>query len=323
MTDSMPSIAILDLKPKASAFLTDIHVGLSKPQKMIPSKYFYDQYGSHLFDDICALDEYYLTKSELWILERAVSEMTQAIGPHALIIEYGSGSGIKTQILLDHLEQCAGYVPIDIAKERLAQTASRLKVQYPKLEILPVCGDFTQSLQVPNPKTPVEKKVTYFPGSTIGNFEGEEAIQFLRNITSLIGRGGGLLIGIDLKKDSAILERAYNDSLGVTAAFNRNLLVRANRELGADFEVNQFEHRAIFNESASRIEMHLASLKDQVVRINGQKVFFEKGEFILTEISHKYEVSEFQLMAKQAGLECKQVWTDEKTFFAVMYLEVS
>ena len=242
--------------------------GLQDARKELPSKYFYDDVGSQLFEQICELDEYYLTRTELGIMQERMAEIVALLGPNCLLIEYGSGSSTKIRMLLDALQDPAGYVPIDIAKEQL-RSAAALALAYPELEVLPVCADYTSDFALPLPRKPVLRRVAYFPGSTIGNFDREPARHFLHQIARVC-QGGGLLIGVDLKKDFNILHRAYNDSQGVTAQFNKHLLVRMNQELDANFQLNQFGHYAFYNPGQSRIEMHLVSLKNQTVRIRGE-----------------------------------------------------
>jgi dimethylhistidine N-methyltransferase len=295
--------------------------GLQDARKELPSKYFYDEVGSQLFEQICELDEYYLTRTELGIMQERMAEIVALLGPHCLLIEYGSGSSTKTRMLLDALHDPAGYVPIDIAKEQLLRSAAALTLSYPELEVLPVCADYTSDFELPMPGKPVLRRVAYFPGSTIGNFDREPATHFLQQIARAC-QGGGLLIGVDLKKDFNILHRAYNDSQGVTAQFNKQLLVRMNQELDADFQLNQFGHYAFYNPGQSRIEMHLVSLKNQTVRIGESEISFKLGESIWTESSYKYTLEEFARMARAAGFIVEGVWTDPQQFFSVQYLKV-
>jgi len=295
--------------------------GLQDARKELPSKYFYDEAGSQLFEQICELDEYYPTRTELSIIQAQMQEIIALLGPHCLLIEYGSGSSTKVRMLLDALEYPAGYVPIDIAKEQLLRSAASLGLAYPELEVLPVCADYTSDFELPLPNKPVWQRVAYFPGSTIGNFDREPATLFLQQIARVC-QGGGLLIGVDLKKDFNILHRAYNDSQGVTAQFNKHLLVRINQELDANFQLNQFGHYAFYNPGQSRIEMHLVSLKNQVVRIGESEIFFKLGESIWTESSYKYTLEEFAQLAASAGFNVERVWTDPRNLFSVQYLKV-
>lgn len=293
--------------------------GLQDARKELPSKYFYDDTGSQLFEQICELDEYYLTRTELGIMQAHIQEMVSLLGSHCLLIEYGSGTSTKTRILLDALQDPAGYVPIDIAKEQLLRSATALASAYPALEVLPVCADFTSDFLLPSPTLPVSRNIAYFPGSSIGNFEREPANRFLQQIAKTCA-GGGLLIGADLKKDFNILHRAYNDAQGVTARFNLHLLERINQELGANFQLHQFGHYAFFNPGQSRIEMHLVSLTNQVVRIGEVEIAFKLGESIWTESSYKYTLEEFARLARATGFRVERVWTDPHQFFSVQYL---
>jgi dimethylhistidine N-methyltransferase len=304
------------------AVLREVLAGLARPQKQLPCKYFYDERGSHLFDEICELEEYYLTRCELAILRRHAGQMAGRIGTGCALIEYGSGSSLKTRLLLDRLDRPAAYVPVDISGEHLLHSARQLARAYPGLEVVPVCADFTRPFALPKLRQPPRRRVVYFSGSTIGNFGPAEATALLAGIARLCGPGGGLLIGVDLKKDRAVLEPAYDDSRGVTAAFNLNLLARINRELGADFDLIRFRHRAFYNEGAGRIEMHLVSLATQTVHVGGTAFELAEGETICTEYSYKYGLDEFRELAARAGLGLEQVWTDEKGLFSVQYLGV-
>jgi dimethylhistidine N-methyltransferase len=291
--------------------------------KQLPCKYFYDARGSELFDGICQLDEYYLTRSELAIMEKFAPEMGAQIGPGAMLIEYGSGSSVKTRYLLDALPDGVAYVPVDISGQHLQQTARELARDYPRIEILPVCADFTRHFSLPVSKRAPTHAAVYFPGSTIGNFLPSQAAGLLARIARLCGKDGGLLIGIDLKKEPGIIEAAYNDRLGVTAQFNLNLLRRINHELQTDFDVSRFSHQARYNSELGRIEMYLVSSEAQAVSIGGETIAFGAGETICTEYSHKYTVEEFVAIAGAAGLELHQKWTDEKRYFAVLHLAVA
>ena len=295
--------------------------GLQDARKELPSKYFYDDVGSQLFEQICELDEYYLTRTELTIMQEQMQEIVALLGPHCLLIEYGSGNSTKVCMLLDALQEPAGYMPIDIAKDQLLRSAAALATAYPALEVLPVCADYTSDFALPSPAKPVSRRIAYFPGSTIGNFDREPAKRFLQQIAKAC-QGGGLLIGVDLKKDFNILHRAYNDSQGVTAQFNKHLLVRMNQELDANFQLHQFGHYAFYNPGQSRIEMHLVSLKNQTVRIGESEIAFKLGESIWTESSYKYTLEEFAQLAATAGFTVERVWTDPRQLFSVQYLKV-
>jgi dimethylhistidine N-methyltransferase len=295
--------------------------GLRRPAKELPCKYFYDELGSRLFDRICELDEYYLTRTELAILDHA-PEMADLLGPGCLLVEFGSGSGLKTRRLLDHLPEPAAYVPVDLAREHLLQSAAELRARYPGLEVLPLCADFSDDFVLPTPRRPAARRAVYFPGSTIGNFGPVAARRLLRRIARLCGPGGGLLLGTDLQKDPAVLEAAYDDREGVTRDFNLNLLRRINRELGADFDLDAFRHVALYNRRRGRIEMHLVSRRDQVVHLAGTVISFAEGESVRTECSYKYDLDQFRAQAAAAGLDVARVWTDERRRFAVQYLTV-
>ena len=246
--------------------------------------------------------------------------MAGLLGPRCLLIEYGSGSSLKTRHLLDHLRDPAGYVPIDVSGEHLRRSTRALQEEYPDIEMLPLCGDFTRPLRLPACRKPAARRVVYFPGSTIGNFSPREAIALLRQTAVLCGSDGGLLLGVDLRKDPRVLEAAYNDRRGVTAAFNRNILVRINRELGADFDLDQFAHRALYDAANGRIEMHLISRRDQVVHLDGVSFFFVAGESIHTENSYKYSLPVLTDLAEAGGFTAERVWTDERQYFSVAYL---
>ena len=315
-------LELRDFGPARERLLSDALAGLLAPRKTLPCKYFYDERGSALFERICELDEYYPTRTELTILRARAGAMAASLGPDCLVVEYGSGSGIKTQLLLEHLERPVAYVPVDISREHLLRSAAALSARYPALPVLPVCADFTQPFALPHPPRPPRRRAAYFPGSTIGNFAPAEARKFLTQVAELCGPGGALLIGVDLKKSRAVLERAYDDALGVTAEFNANLLRRLNRELGADFQLDRFAHRALWNEVEGRIEMHLVSRCAQEVRLAGRRIRFEAGETIHTENSYKYDLREFASLARSAGFEVEQVWVDGAALFSVQALRV-
>ncbi len=317
-----PEIELHDFAPEREVFLQDVIQGLRAPLKSIPCKYFYDEQGSCLFDQICDLDEYYPTRTELAIMREFGEEIAACLGSDCLLIEYGSGSGTKTRILLDHLREPAAYVPIDISREHLTRSTTDLARTYTSLHVLPVCADFTREFTLPAVSRPASRKVVYFPGSTIGNFAPGEARRFLARIADVCGAGGGLLIGVDLKKSPDILERAYNDRKGVTAAFNLNLLARINRELGADFALDHYRHQAVYNRSSGQIEMYIVSLRDQVVHLGGQEFAFAEGDRILTECSCKYGLDEFARLAASVGLNVERAWTDDQRLFSVQYLTV-
>lgn len=307
---------------KASDALTnDVLDGLKKEPKELSPVWFYDELGSFLFDNICELPEYYITRTELQIMHGHASEMAHAIGPEAALIEFGSGTSMKTRLLLDRLENPVAYVPVDISREHLFTAAGSLAKDYPNIHIVPVCADFTQQVELPSFIRTAPRRVVYFPGSTIGNFEPSKARELLVRMRELVGKNGAVLIGTDLRKDPRVLERAYADAAGVTAEFNINALRHLNRELGANFDLDAFDHLAVWVEDASRIEMHLVSKRDQVVQIGGEKVHFERGEHLRTEYCHKYTLDSFSDLAATAGLAVKRIWTDANKMFAVQLLE--
>lgn len=318
VTSASPTrCAFYDLHPQPASFLAEVADGLSRPNKEIPAKFFYDARGCELFDQICEQPEYYLTRTELGILERNTGRMADLLGERCLLIEYGSGNSRKTRILLDRLGP-ATYMPIDIAREQLTHSSAALLDDYPQLRVVAVCADYSRPLRLPYYEAYEPcRRVVFFPGSTIGNLTPEEAGNFLRNVSRQVGPGGSMLVGVDLKKDTATLNAAYNDGSGVTAAFNMNLLARINRELSADFDLGAFRHHAFYNEKRGRIEMHLMSLKDQWVRLADGVLHFWEGETIHTENSYKYSVAEFQQLAAGAGFQPEAVWTDEQTLFSV------
>jgi dimethylhistidine N-methyltransferase len=301
--------------------LSDVVEGLSQNRKTLPSKYFYDERGSKLFDDICELDEYYVTRTETALMQQQVGDIAAAVGSNALLVEYGSGSSLKTRLLLRNLIAPAGYVPIDISGDYLSQIGHSLQAEFPHIEIMPVVADFTKSFEVPSPTSKESRRVIYFPGSTIGNFRREDAMALLVGMAENAGADGGVLIGVDLDKDRDVLRAAYNDSQGVTAEFNLNVLKRINDELGGTFDLSKFKHEAVFNDGRSCIEMHLISTKRQTVNVCKYSFEFEENESVLTEYSHKYTIDAFGEMANEAGLNVKNVWTDANNMFAVMYLE--
>ncbi|MGD8728303.1 MAG: L-histidine N(alpha)-methyltransferase [Gemmatimonadota bacterium] len=303
--------------------LDEVVEGLSSQPKTLPSKYFYDEAGSKLFDEITELDEYYLTRTETGIMQRCASEIAEEIGPGALIVEPGSGSSVKTRILLDHVDAPAGYVPVDISGDYLVDAAEKLCREHPGLSVLPLVADFTEPMALPSPPTPPRRTVVYFPGSTIGNFPVLEATRLLKRLRSLVGPEGAVLIGFDLAKDVDVLEAAYDDARGVTARFNLNVLAHINSELDADFDLDAFEHRAPFNAAAARIEMYLVSRRAQRVHVDGHCFTFARGEPILTEYSHKYTLESFADLAGAAGLVARRTWTDPDHLFCVQMLEPS
>ena len=304
---------------KNSSEVAEIIDGLQKPEKMISPKYFYDERGSQLFDDITHLPEYYPTETELGIMRSNVEEIAQLIGKQASLIEFGSGSSRKTPVLLEHLHDLAVYVPVDISEDHLLESADQLRKSFPGLEILPVVADFTRPFQLPEPTIMPLRNIVYFPGSTIGNFAYDDALALLRVMHQEAGANGAMLIGVDLQKDPAIIERAYNDSAGVTAEFNLNMLRHLNRDYGSNFDLDTFSHDARYNVEKGRIEIRLVNSEDQVVNIGDTDIEILQGEAILTEYSHKYTLEGFAGMAAEAGFIVEKVWTDPDELFSVQY----
>jgi len=313
-------ITVGDFAPPTEQMHADVIAGLGKRPRELPTRYLYDERGSQLFEKICESDEYYLTRTELEIMSRHAGEMAAVIGPRALLIEPGSGSGRKTQILLEHLDRPAGYVPLDISADHLERSAAKINEQFPQLSIMPVCADFFGDFEFPDFPSGAARRVVYFPGSTIGNMLPPNAVKLLARMAGWCGAEAGLLIGVDLKKDRAVLEAAYDDAGGVSAEFALNYLVRLNRELHANFRLDKFDYAAPCNEAAGRIEMYLVSRCDQTVCIGDARFHFTAGERIRTEWSYKYTLDEFAALAAQAGLAVEKVWTDPHTMFSVQYL---
>lgn len=319
---SQPTVALVDVKPtelpQTSALVAQVVAGLCQSPKRLPSKLLYDDRGSQLFEAICDLPEYYPTRTEIGILQQNADDIVRQIGPQARLIEFGSGWSIKTQILLDALDDLVGYIPIDISCEPLLESVHKLRRAYPDLAVSPLCIDYDQPFSLPESERPAQRQVAFFPGSTIGNSTPLEAQHFLKRIAELVGPQGALLIGVDLRKDPALLIPAYNDSQGVTAQFNLNLLYRLNRELGSNFVPENFQHQAIWNEAESRIEMHLVSDMSQQLQIDEHEVCLAKGESICTEYSYKYTLETFASIVKP--FTAQKVWLDEKSLFSVQLL---
>ena len=308
-----------DFHPTLNDFQADILAGLNNGQKTIAPKYFYDAQGSLLFDRICQLPEYYLTRTEINLLKQYGAPIADAIGPDAILFELGSGSSRKIRLLLEALHPSA-YVPMDISKKHLFRSAQVLAKDYPWLEIHALCVDYAGVWNLP-PGLIGTPRIAFFPGSSIGNLATGEAVTLLARIAGLVGGDGGLLIGVDLIKDIDVLEAAYNDRQKVTEAFNKNLLVRLNRELNANFQVDRFKHRAFYNRGLNRIEMHLVSEREQCIRIANQLIHFHAGETIHTENSHKYSIPGFHRLASRAGFHPVNVWTDPDALFSIHYLQ--
>lgn len=321
MSFSSAAVRLTDFEPETGDFANDVRAGLSAQPKTLHPKYFYDAAGSRLFERICATPEYYPTRTEIAIMERYAGEMAALAGPGVRLVEFGSGSSVKTRLLLAQLIEPVAYMPVDISREHLMEVAAELAAAYPAVEVLPICADFTSVFTLPEPARKPARTLVYFPGSTIGNFEPREALGLLRRIAALAGEQGGVLIGADLQKDVEVLETAYNDAEGVTAAFNFNLLTRINEELGGDFDLDRFRHRAFYNPDLNRIEMHLESVTDQTVTIAGDRYTFAAGETVHTESSHKYTEPQFAQLAAAAGMRVVQVWKDDDALFSVQFLE--
>jgi dimethylhistidine N-methyltransferase len=307
------------VQPATSDLLRDVIAGLSTHPRALPYKYFYDERGAALFQKICELPEYYITRTEIDILDRNRGEIAAALGPDIELIGLGTGAGTKTRILIEALDSPAVYIPVDISEKQLRKSAALFRKIFSGLEILPVCADYLQPVALPSPRHKAARNVVYFPGSTIGNFEPTEALEFLHRIANVCGRKGGLLIGVDLQKDTNVIEAAYNDRASVTAQFNLNLLARINHEAGADFDLSHWVHRAVYNADAGRIEMYLISAIDQTVHLADRTFRFRAGEKILTEHSYKHTPEGFKTLARRAGFDFVKLWTDDARLFGVFY----
>ncbi len=304
-------------RPPANDLLEVVQQGLGRTSKQLPSWLFYDERGSQLFEDICEQPEYYLTRAELALMREHGQAIADVLGADVRLVEFGSGSAIKTRILLEHP---VTYVPVEIAGEPLRESVKRFGEIFPQLPIQPLHADFTKPLRLPVPPRTAKRTVVYFPGSTIGNFDQRDASRLLRTMRDEMGENGAILIGVDLKKNPATIEAAYNDKAGVTAEFTLNMLVRLNRELGCDFAVHQYRHRARYNAWAGRIETHIVSTVDQRVRAGSRRFDFSAGEAMLVEYSCKYSLEDFAQLASRAGLRVAQVWLDRDGLFSVQML---
>jgi dimethylhistidine N-methyltransferase len=316
------------------AFLAHVHAGLGAARKWLSPMYFYDAEGSRLFEQICQQPEYYPTRVESGILERAQNQISRTIGDRALVVEPGSGSGQKTRTLLEGLDAPAGYVPVEISASALRESVEELAADFPGLPVYPLCADFTRPFSLPRVPAQPRRHVIFFPGSTVGNFSPDEASDLLYCLRGAITPNAsdmpdtdcpevGLLIGVDLRKDAQVLEDAYNDAAGVTERFNLNLLRRINRELGADFDLERFRHAAVWNASESRIEMHLVSQAAQTVNVAGRVFDFAREESILSECSYKYTLPAFERVAESAGWRRHQVWMDPREWFSLQYFQAA
>ncbi len=311
------------LGPMARAFLNDVVIGLSESPKTLPPKWFYDDVGAKLFEDICEIPEYYLTRTERNILEASAAEIVAALGENTALVEFGSGSMSKVRIILDQFKAPRAFVAVDISVEQLADAAKELEAAYAGLRVFSIATDFTKPFELPKDLDAAARRCVFFPGSTIGNFNPHDAKALLVRMRTAAGPGGELLIGFDLKKDAAILEAAYDDAAGITAEFNKNVLARINRDLGGDANVDAFEHVAFYNETAGRIEMHLKSIGAQNFSVGEHTFHFTDGETIHTENSYKYAINEFERLAGDAGLSLARTWTDSENKFAVLLFDVA
>jgi dimethylhistidine N-methyltransferase len=321
MAEAAERVALLDLKPPVADMKAEVLAGLSARQKRISPKYFYDERGSALFEQITELDEYYPTRTEIGILAANRGAIARTVGEDVMLIEYGSGSSAKIRILLESLRPQA-YVPVDISRDHLVDAAQQIDDDYGWLAVYPTCADYTRAFELPE-QANGQRRLAFFPGSSVGNFEPADAVEFLGEVRSVVGESGQLLIGVDRKKDPAVLERAYDDAQGVTAAFNANVLAHINDTLGADFDLEAFAHEARYDAHLGRVEMHLVSRTNQVVDIDGNRVSFSAGEGIHTENSYKYHADEFDDMARSAGFQPRAHWADENHWFSVMLYEAS
>lgn len=318
MSGQPGEVAVLDLAPAAGDLRADFIAGLSSTPRTLPCKYFYDERGSELFRQICELPEYYITRTEMALLETHALAIAEALGRGVALIGLGTGAGTKTRMLIEQLREPVAYIPVDISREQLLESSARFSRDFPAIEILPVCADYLQPFLLPSSVHPARRRAVYFPGSTIGNFEPEAATEFL---SSVAGYADLLLIGVDLRKPKEIIERAYNDSAGVTAAFNLNLLQRANREIGANFDLTNWEHAAVYNEELGRIEMYLVSQREQTVAIGDASFVFAPDEHISTEYSYKHSPEGFASLAADAGFQFRKLWTDDANLFGLFLFD--
>ena len=320
-SSATPRFTLHDFAPDQQSFLDAVVQGLSAEQKAIPARFLYDEAGSKLFDQICELPEYYPTRTELAILTEKAGEIAEAIGPEIALLEFGAGSSQKARLLLDALERPAAYEPIDVSREHLAQLADEVAHAYPALEVCAICADYTQPLELPDSR-PRRRRTGFFPGSTIGNLPTSDARAFLATWSGQLGRDGLMVVGVALRAPREVVLPAYDDSRGVTAAFTANVLARANRELGADFDLASFRHTPEYDETTGRMTIHLISLKAQTVHIGRSRFHFQDGERLHVEDSNKYAIEDFKMLANSAGYTCEAVWTDEAKLFSVHMLRV-
>jgi dimethylhistidine N-methyltransferase len=319
MNEAAPTITAAD-EADRQEFRHAVLAGLSRTPRAIPAKFLYDSRGSELFDAICELPEYYLTRTETRILSKRAGEIAELAGPGCALIEFGAGSSVKSRLLLEAMQGLALYAPIDISRQHLDQSAARLRADYPRLAIEPVCADYMAPAGLPRIGAAARRRIAFFPGSTIGNLEPDEATIFLRGVRAMVGEDGALVLGADLKKDAQVLHDAYNDSAGVTAEFTLNLLRRMNRELQATFDLEGFAHDAFYNQHEGRIEIYFRSLRRQSAVVAGRPFSFAEGERVHTEYSYKYDWPQIEALAASGGFEVARRWTDERQLFAVAYL---
>jgi dimethylhistidine N-methyltransferase len=319
---SSAKVRLYDLHPPLADFHAEVLQGLRQQEKTISPKFLYDKQGAELFEEICTLEEYYLTRTEIAILKKYADEIVNLI-EGGILIEFGSGGSQKVRILLDRVKKLPVYIALDISQQHLWESCQKLAEEYLGLETIAICADYTQPIILPKIDSIIGKhSIAFFPGSSIGNLEPEEAINFLKNLAISIGKGSGLIIGVDLKKDASILEPAYRDSRGISATFALNLLTRINRELKADFNLENFSYDAIYNSDAGRIEMYIISSIEQIVTIDGERITFRTGERLRTEYSYKYSIEEFKILAAKAGFNSRVVWTDDRDLFSIHYLTI-
>lgn len=309
-----------DRKPALPDMTRDVLAGLGAAAKTLSPKYFYDERGSRLFEDITDLPEYYLTRTEIGILRANRAALARTVGDGGCLIEYGSGASVKVRLLLDACSPAA-YVPVDISGAHLTEAARAIHADY-GIAVYPTLADYSAPFELPEPVADL-RRVAFFPGSSIGNFDPAAALAFLEGVAEVVGAGGWLAIGVDTKKDPGVLHRAYNDASGVTAAFNRNVLAHINATVGADFDPAAFEHEAVYNEPAGRIEMYLVASREHEVTVAGERIGFARGERLHTENSYKYDEDEFVAMAARAGFECVHTWLDERRYFMVAALRAT
>jgi dimethylhistidine N-methyltransferase len=320
--ETLGRVRLHDFAPVQESFAVALTAGLSRPQKAIPARFLYDEEGSRLFDQICTLPEYYPTRTELSILADKAGEIAAAIGPEAALLEFGAGSSRKARLILDALARPAVYEPIDVSRTHLVALAEEVAADYPRLEVHAICADYTQPLQLPDLQ-PRRRLTGFFPGSTIGNLEPDEARTFLRTWAGQLGADGLMVVGVDVRKDASVVLPAYDDAQGVTARFSLNVLARANRELGADFDLAAFRHTPEYDEAAGRLSIHLTSLRRQTAHVGSETFDFGQGERLHVEDSNKYAPEAFQALAHSAGYAPEALWTDPAGLFSVHMLRVA